>query len=86
MIPKVIGKNILVTKIEREPVKNGLIIPVQVQESDYDALVVAVGNDVSQIKVDDVVILNTYRGITLKRDNITYIVIGEDEIVAVTKY
>ena len=51
---RVIGKNILLLKIEKEPQKvNGLIIPESIHATQKQYRVISVGADVKEVKVHD---------------------------------
>lgn len=83
MIPTVLFSNILVKKIERETKKNGLIIPTSNQEANIQCEVVCVGSDVKHVKKSSVVLISAYRGTPIELDDNKFLIIKEEEILAI---
>lgn len=81
---RVIGKNILLLKIEKELEKvNGLIIPQSVHATQKQYKVVYIGSEVREIKVDDIVAISQYGGFEVINDNIPYTIIKEEDVLAI---
>ena len=81
---RVIGKNILLLKIEKELQKvNGLIIPESIHCAPKQYKVIAVGNEVKEIKLNDVVAVSQYGGYEVVHDNIPYSVVKEEDILVI---
>jgi chaperonin GroES len=76
---------------EQEQVKGGIIIPDAAKEASQEAEVVALGsgkNDEGkvidfEIKIGDRVLISKYGGTELKRDRDTFVVLRQDDILAV---
>ena len=73
--------------IAEETTKSGIVIPGQNKEKPQQAEVVAVGRgteDVKmQVKVGDKVIYSKYSGTEVKLDDDEYIIVKQDDILAV---
>jgi chaperonin GroES len=73
--------------IAEETTKSGIVIPGQNKEKPQQAEVVAVGpgtEDVKmQVKVGDKVIYSKYSGTEVKLDDDEYIIVKQDDILAV---
>jgi chaperonin GroES len=84
---------ILVRRIEEaETVRGGIIIPDTAKEKPQQAEVVAVGNGTllengerapSEVKAGDRVLFGKYSGADIKVDGDEYLILREDEILAV---
>lgn len=81
---RVIGKNILLLKIEKEPQKvNGLIIPESIHATQKQYKVIAIGNEIKEIKINDIVAVSQYGGYEVVHENIPYSVVKEEDILAI---
>ena len=81
---RVIGKNILLLKIEKEPQKvNGLIIPESIHATQKQYRVISVGADVKEVKVHDVIAVSQYGGYEVVHENVPYSVVKEEDILAI---
>ena len=89
---KPIGNRVLVKKIEEaEHVKGGIIIPDAAKEASQEAVVIAVGSGINEdgkhvdfeAKVGDRVLISKYGGTEVKRDDGTYVVIRQSDVLAV---
>lgn len=81
-IPKVLDKNILVRKIEKETKKGPLIIPgYPSAQREYE--VIATGDNVINICLGDILVLTQYCGSEVKHNEISYLVINIVDILAV---
>ena len=84
---------VLIKRIdEQEQVRGGIIIPDTAKEKPQEAEVVAVGpgkvNDdgkrvAPDIKAGDKVLVGKYSGSDIKIDGVDYVIVREDEILAV---
>ena len=87
------AEGILVTRIEaQEVVRGGIIIPDTAKEKPQEGKVVAVGNgkindDGKRIAMDveagDRILFGKYSGSEIKLDDVEYVILREDEILAV---
>jgi chaperonin GroES len=64
---------------------SGLFLPDNAAEKPKTAKVVAVGKDVKQVKNGDRVVYKSYSTTEVKVDNIEYILVKEEDILAVVK-
>ena len=89
---KPIGNRVLVKKIEEtEHVKGGIIIPDSAKEASQEAIIVAVGSGINEdgkhidfeAKVGDRVLISKYGGTEVKRDDATYVVLRQSDVLAV---
>jgi len=72
--------------VAEETTKSGIVLPGQAKEKPQEATVLAVGKDVSEeISVGDVVIYSKYAGNTVKVDEEEYIIVKEEDVLAVVK-
>jgi len=81
---KPLGTRVLVepTKAETKTA-SGLIIPDSAKEKPLQAKVLAIGNDVDQIKLGDTVIYGKFIGTELNFDGKNYLMLEQSEILAV---
>lgn len=87
-----LGDKVVIKQVEaEETTKSGIVLPTQSKEKPQEAIVVAVGpgglvNDVNVemvLKENDKVIYSKYAGTEIKFDNETYIVIKQNDILAI---
>ena len=72
--------------VAEETTKSGIVLPGQAKEKPQEAKIVAVGKDVSdELKEGDTVIYSKYAGNTVKLDEEEYIIVEEEDILAVVK-
>ncbi|MBP3338723.1 MAG: co-chaperone GroES [Lachnospiraceae bacterium] len=72
--------------VAEETTKSGIVLPGQAKEKPQEAKIVAVGKDVSdELKEGDTVIYSKYAGNTVKLDEEEYIIVKEEDILAVVK-
>lgn len=64
---------------------SGLYLPDNAAEKPKTAKVVAVGNDIKQVKVGDRVVFKSYSTTEVKIDNQEYVLVKEEDILAVVK-
>lgn len=82
---KVLGKKILLQKKEKEVKKGALIIAYEERETQRECNVLSVGDMVHGCSVGDVVIVAAYIGDVVIVNDITYIVVEEENIIAIIK-
>lgn len=79
--------------VAEETTKSGIVLPGQAKEKPQQAEVIAVGpggvvdgKDVTmQVKVGDQVIFSKYAGTEVKLDEVEYIVVKQNDILAVVE-
>ena len=80
---KAVGKRVIVKELEEAKDDKKLIIQVNAKMP-FRASVIAAGSEVdSQIVEDDIVILPSHTGTPIEEDGVNYLVIYEDQILAV---
>ena len=87
------GENVLLKRVEAETTTaGGIVLPDSAKEKPKQALVVAIGEGrlkddgtrtTSQLKVNDTVIFSSYAGTEIDVDGADYLIVREDEILAV---
>lgn len=85
-----LGDRVVLKQFEaEETTASGIVLPGQAQEKPQQAKVVAVGpgtDDVKmQVKVGDVVIYSKYAGTDVKLDEEEFVVVRQDDILAIVK-
>ena len=90
---KPLGDRVLVQRLEAgETKKGGIIIPDTAQEKPMEAKVISVGTGKTaddgskiefQVKKGDRVLIGKYSGTEVKIDEEEYLILGEDDILAV---
>ena len=86
-------KVVLKQKEAEEKTQSGIILPDSAQEKPQEAIVIAVGpgkeengkKTEMQVKEGDTVIYSKYAGTEVKLDEDEYIIVSEDEIIAVVE-
>jgi chaperonin GroES len=93
--PKItpIGDRVLVKPLEeKEQVRNGIIIPDTAKEKPQEGEVVALGTGklddegkkiAFTVKVGDKVLISKYGGTEVKVDGVNYLIMREDDILAI---
>lgn len=73
--------------VAEETTKSGIVLPGQAKEKPQEAVVVAVGKAVDSdiIKEGDTVIYSKYAGNTVKVDDEEYIIVKEEDVLAILK-
>ena len=73
--------------VAEETTKSGIVLPGQAKEKPQEATVVAVGKNVDSdvIKEGDTVIYSKYSGNTIKVDDEEYIIVKEEDVLAILK-
>lgn len=90
---KPIGNRVIIEKKEQEQTtKSGIVLTDSAKEKSNEGVIVAVGtgrllNDgtrvTPEVKEGDRVVFQQYGGTEVKRDNETYLVLNEEDILAV---
>lgn len=83
-----LGDRVVIKRVETEEItKGGIVLAGTAKEKPQEAIVIAVGPGTSEVKmevkVDDKVIFSKYSGTEVKVDGQEYIVLKQDEILAV---
>ena len=71
--------------VAEETTKSGIVIPGQSKEKPQQAEVVAVGPDASNISVGQTVIYSKYAGTTVELDDVEYIIMKQEDILAIVE-
>lgn len=87
MIIKPLGKRVLIQEVKQEEVtKSGIVLPgTASKEKPIIGQVLAVGNEVSEVKVGEKVIYEKYTGTEVKDGDIEYLLIDMKNILAVVE-
>jgi len=87
MIIKPLGKRVLIKQVEQEEVtKSGIVLPgTASKEKPITGEVLAVGKDVEDVKAGDKVIFEKYTGTEVKLDGQEYIIVKEQDIIAIVQ-
>lgn len=78
---KVLGTRVLLEIIEKEEIKDGIVLPDSV-EKNREYKVVGMGDLVEEVEIGDFVLLEKYTGTEISKDGIKYLIIEEEEILA----
>ena len=91
---KPLGDRVVLKQVEiEEKTKSGIILPDSAKEKSQEALVVAVGPGKAvdgkltpmQVKEGDKVIYSEYAGTEVELDDEKYIIVGQDDIIAIVE-
>ena len=87
MIIKPLGKRILIQEVKQEEVtKSGIVLPgTASKEKPITGEILAIGNEVSEVKVGEKVIYEKYTGTEVKDGDIEYLLIDMKNILAVVE-
>ena len=81
---KPLGDRVFVKYLEEmEKTAGGLYIPDAAKEKPQRGKVEAVGKDVKEIKVGDVILFDKYAGSKINMDKDEYLIIKEEEVLGV---
>ncbi|MEA3373946.1 MAG: co-chaperone GroES [Campylobacterota bacterium] len=81
-----LGNRTLVERLEEATTTaSGIIIPDNAKEKPSQGKVIAIGDEVEQIAVNDVVVFGKYAGNEITIDGTTYLIIEGDEIYGIMK-
>ncbi len=87
MIIKPLGKRVLIQEVKQEEVtKSGIVLPgTASKEKPITGEILAIGNEVSEVKVGEKVIYEKYTGTEVKDGDIEYLLIDMKNILAVVE-
>ncbi len=81
---KPLGKRVLVQRTEvEEKTASGIILVDSAKEKPNTAKVIAVGSEVSEVKVDDVIVFESFRGTEISLEGNDYLVLDLENIIGV---
>lgn len=81
---KPLGERVLVERTEVEnKTASGIIIPDNAKEKPQTAKVVAIGSKVEDVKVNDTIVFEQYRGTEIKLEGKEYIILNIENILGV---
>ena len=89
-----LGDRVVLKQVEaEETTKSGIVLPGQAQEKPQQAEVVAVGSggvvDGKEVKMEvavgDKIIYSTYSGTEVKMDGTEYLIVKQNDILAIVK-
>lgn len=78
----VLGERVLLEEIECVQEVNGIMLPDSAQQKPTKFKVVDIGDDVLEVKVGDIVLIDTYTGTEIVQEKIKYRIVEEEEILA----
>ena len=89
MIIEPLGSRIFVKVLEAESATpSGIILPETAKEKPQQGIVEAIGDEeemVTDLKVGDKVLFAKYSGTEIKQNNVVYLLLNEDDILARVK-
>lgn len=87
MIIKPLGKRVLIQEVKQEEVtKSGIVLPgMASKEKPITGEILAIGNEVSEVKVGEKVIYEKYTGTEVKDGDVEYLLIDMKNILAVVE-
>ena len=85
-----LGDRVVLKQVEaEETTKSGIVLPGQAQEKPQQAEVIAVGPGTEEVKMEvvvgDKVIYSKYAGTEVKMDGTEYIIVKQNDILAIVK-
>ncbi|MBQ2745774.1 MAG: co-chaperone GroES [Lachnospiraceae bacterium] len=82
---KPLGDRLVIKQVvAEETTKSGIVLPGQTKEKPQEATVVAVGKDVKEeLNVGDTIVYSKYAGTNVKVDDEEYIIVKEEDVLAV---
>lgn len=81
-----LGNRTLVERMEESTTTaSGIIIPDNAKEKPSQGKVIAIGKDVDDIAVDDIVVFGKYSGNEISIDEKKYLIIDADDIYGIMK-
>ena len=81
---KPLGERVLVERIEEvSTTASGIIIPDSAKDKPSQGTVIAIGNDVEEIKVGDTIVFGKYSGNEITLDNKEYIIMDESDALGI---
>ncbi len=83
---KPLGKRVLIERVEEaKTTSSGIIIPDNAQENPLPGKVIAVGNKIKVLSVNDIVVFGKYAGTELTLENKEYLVMEDKDILGIIK-
>ena len=81
---KPLGTRVVVSAVavEEAQSKGGILLPGGTQTSTVKAEIVAVGDEVSLVEIDDLVLVSIGAGDTVEHESALYVILDEVEILA----
>ena len=81
---KPLGERLLVERVEEvSTTASGIIIPDSAKDKPSQGTVIAIGNDVEEIKVGDTIVFGKYSGNEITLDNKEYIIMEESDALGI---
>jgi chaperonin GroES len=81
---KPLGDRLLVERVEEvNTTASGIIIPDNAKEKPSQGKVLAIGSDVDEVNIDDVVVFGKYSGTELTLDDKEYLVLEISDVLGV---
>ena len=81
---KPLGDRVLVERVEEtNTTASGIIIPDNAKEKPSEGKVLAIGSDVEEVKVEDVVVFGKYSGTELVLEGKEYLVLEVSDILGI---
>lgn len=81
--------NRIIVKTDVEPTENktdsGIILAIVVKETQNKGTVIAKGTEVHLVKVDDYIYYSKHAGIEIKVNNIPYLIMNQEDVLAIIK-
>ena len=70
---------------EAEKTAGGIYIPESAKEKPQKGIIEAVGSEVKEIKVGDIILFDKYSGSKINIDNNEYLIIKEEDILGIVQ-
>ena len=81
-----LGDRLLVERVEESTTTaSGIIIPDNAKEKPSRGKVLAIGSDVEDVKVDDIVVFGKYAGTDLVLDDSEYLVLEVSDVLGIVQ-
>jgi len=81
---KPLGERLFVKFLEEmDKTAGGLFIPDSAKEKPQKGRVEAIGKDVKEVKVGDVVLFDKYSGSKINMDNEDYLIVKEEDVLGI---
>ncbi len=81
---KPLGKRVLVQRTQvEEKTASGIILVDSAKEKPNTAKVIAVSSEVDEVKVDDVIVFEAFRGTEISLDGEDYLVLDLENIIGI---
>jgi chaperonin GroES len=81
---KPLGERVLVERVEEaKTTASGIIIPDNAKEKPSEGKVLAIGNEVEDVKIDDIVVFGKYSGTDINLDGKEYLILELSDILGI---